>query len=89
MICIPILAIIAQPILRNIAQIRLFLKGEEILMKIKTQVDMANSNTKTFSFYDLFSNFGQFCAANFACAILRKIGSYFLKVNKFGFQFCS
>ena len=52
-------------------------------MKTKTQVDMVNLNTKTFSFYDLLSNFGQFCAANFVCAILRKIGSYFLKVTDF------
>ena len=42
-------------------------------MKMKTQVDMVNLNTKTFSFYDLLSNFGQFCAANLTCAILRKL----------------
>ena len=79
MIWFPIMANFAQLILRNIAQIWIFVKGEQILIKMKTQVDMVNSNTKTFSFYDLLSNFGQFCAANFVCTILRKIGSYFLK----------
>ena len=65
----------AQPILRNIAQMWVILNGGQILMKMKTQVDMVNSNTKIFSF-------GQFCAADFACAILRKIGGYFLKLNR-------
>ena len=83
MISFQIMTNFAQPILRNIAQIWLFVKGEQSLMKMKTQVDMVNLNTKTFSFYDLLSNFGQFCAANFTCAILRKIGRYFLKVNRF------
>ena len=69
MICIPILAIIAQAILRKNW---LFLTSEHILMKMKTQVDMINLNTKIFSFYDLHSNFGHYCAANFAqfCAKL-------------------
>ena len=44
----------------------LFLNGEQILMKMKTQVDMININTEIFSFYDLHSNFGHYCAANFA-----------------------
>ena len=72
MICIPILAIIAQPILRNFAQNWLFLTSEHILMKMKTQVDMINLNHKIFSFNDLVSNYGQFCAANLAqyCANL-------------------
>ena len=72
MIWFPIMANFAQPILRNIAQIWLFVKGEQILMKMKTQVDMINLNTKIFSFYDLHSNFGHYCAANFAqfCAKL-------------------
>ena len=35
-------------------------------MKMKTQVDMINLNTKIFSFYDLHSNFRHYCAANFA-----------------------
>ena len=52
MICIPLLAIIAQPSLRSFAQNGPFVKSEQILMKIKTQVDMVNSNTNIFSFYD-------------------------------------
>ena len=52
MIWFPIMANFAQPIMRNIAQICLFLKEEQILMKMKTQVDMINLNTKICSFYD-------------------------------------
>ena len=59
MIWFPIMANFAQPILRNIAQIWLFVKGEQILMKMKTQVDMINLNTKIFSFYDLHSEIQQ------------------------------
>ena len=72
MIYFPILANFAHPILRNFAQNWLILKSEQILMKMKTLVDMINLNTKIFSFYDLHSNFGHYCAANFAqfCAKL-------------------
>ena len=54
MIWFPIMANFAQPILRNIAQIWLFVKGEQILMKMKTEVDMINLNPKIFSFYEWF-----------------------------------